>query len=82
LIAGWAAGSSLVAGVLLGAYGTRQLAVFLPDGPVEVAAWLLLIVLYLDVRCGRATPKTAVGWLAAVAGLLAIAAVLELGAGA
>jgi hypothetical protein len=82
LVAGWALGSSLVAGVLLGAYGTRQLAGFLPDGPVEVTAWLLLIVLYLDVRRGRTTPKTAVGWLAAVAGLLAVAAILELGAGA
>jgi hypothetical protein len=82
LVAGWAVGSSILAGVLLGAYGTRQLAVFLPDGPVEVTAWLLLVVLYLDVRRARITPKTAAGRLALVAGLLAVAAVLELGAGA
>jgi hypothetical protein len=82
LIACWSVGSSLMAGVLLGAYATRQLAVFLPDGPVEVTAWLLLLVLYLDVRRGRTTPRSAVACLAAVAGLLAVAAVLELGAGA
>jgi hypothetical protein len=82
IIAGWAIGSSLVAGVLLGAYGGRQLATFLPDGPVEVTAWLLLIVLYVDVRRGRTTPKKAAVWLSAVAALLAVAAVLELGAGA
>jgi len=82
LIACWAVGSSLIAGVLLGAYGMRQLAVFLPDGAVEVTGWLLLLVLYVDVRRGRTTPKSAAAWLAVVAGLLAVAAVLELGAGA
>lgn len=81
LIGCWAVGSSLIAGVLLGAYRTRQLAVFLPDGPVEVTAWLLLIVLYVDVRRGRSTPRSAAACLAVVAGLLAVAAVLELGTG-
>lgn len=80
LVAGWAIGSSLAAGVLLGAYGTRQLRAFLPDGPVEVTAWLLLIALYLDVRRARITPPAAAGRLALVAVLLAVAAVLELGA--
>jgi len=78
----WAVGSSLIAGVLLGAYGMRQLAAFLPDGPVEVTGWLLLIVLYVDVRRGRTTLMKAAAWLVVVAGLLALAAVLELGAGA
>ena len=81
-VAGWAVGSSIVAGVLLGAYGMRQLAAFVPDGPVEVTAWLLLIVLYVDVRRGRSTWRAAAVWLVAVAALLALAAVLELEAGA
>jgi hypothetical protein len=81
-VAGWAVGSSIVAGVLLGAYGMRQVAAFVPDGPVEVTAWLLLIVLYMDVRRGRITGRASAVWLVAVAALLAIAAVLELEAGA
>jgi hypothetical protein len=80
-VAGWAVGSSILAGVLLGAYGTRQLEAFIPDGPVEVTAWLLLLVLYLDVRRGRSSGKAAVVCLAVVAALLAVAAVLELGVG-
>jgi hypothetical protein len=80
-VAGWAVGSSIVAGVLLGAYGMRQLEAFVPDGPVEVTAWLLLIVLYVDVRRGRTSGRTAAVWLLLVAALLAVAAVLELGAG-
>jgi hypothetical protein len=80
-VAGWAVGSSVVAGVLLGAYGMRQLEAFVPDGPVEVTAWLLLIVLYVDVRRGRSTRRAAAVWLTVIAALLAVAAVLELGAG-
>jgi hypothetical protein len=81
-VAGWAVGSSIVAGVLLGAYGMRQLEAFVPDGPVEVPAWLLLILLYVDVRRGRSTGRAAAVRLLAVAALLAFAAVLELEAGA
>lgn len=81
LVAGGVIGSSLAAGVLLGAYGMRQLLAFLPDGPVEVTAWVLLIVLYLDVRRGRTTAKATAARLAMVAVLLGVAAVLELGAG-
>jgi hypothetical protein len=81
-VAGWAIGCSTVAGVLLGAYGERQLQAFIPNGPVEVTAWLLLLVLYLDMRRGRTEGKTATVWLILVAGLLALAAVLEHGAGA
>jgi hypothetical protein len=79
-VAGWATGSSIVAGVLLGAYGMRQLEAFLPDGPVEVTAWLLLLVLYLDVRRGRASARTAEVSLFVIAALLAVAAVFEVGA--
>jgi hypothetical protein len=82
IVGGWAVGSSLVAGVLLGAYGTRQLAVFLPDGPVELTAWLLLVLLYLDVRGSRASLQQAAGRLAVILGLLGVAAILELWAGA
>jgi hypothetical protein len=81
-VAGWAVGSSTLAGVLLGAYGARQLEAFVPDGPVEVTAWLLLILLYVDVRHGRTSGKAAAVRLAVVAALLAVAAVLELGGGA
>jgi hypothetical protein len=77
----WAVGSSLTAGVLLGAYGTRQLEAFLPDGPVEVAAWLLLLVLYLDVRQGRATASQTTSQLGVVLTVLGVAALLELWAG-
>jgi hypothetical protein len=80
-VAGWAIGSSIVAGVLLGAYGMRQLEAFVPDAPVEVTAWLLLIVLYVDVRRGRTSGRATAVWLLLVAVLLAVAAVLELEAG-
>lgn len=82
LVAGWALGSSLAAGVLIGAYGARQLRSFLPYAPVEIAAWLLLVVLYLDLRRGRARLQDAAVRLALIAVLLAVAAVLELWAGA
>jgi hypothetical protein len=81
IVACWAVGSSLIAGVLLGAYGTRQLASYLPDGPVEVTAWVLLVVLYIDLRRNRTSLREAAARLAGVLGLLAVAAVLELKAG-
>jgi len=81
LIGGWAIGSSLAAGVLVGAYGSRQLRNFVPYAPVEITAWLLLVVLYLDLRRGRAGLRDAAARLGLVAALLALAAVLELWAG-
>ena len=45
----WAA----LAGVALGAYGSAQLGAFLPDSPVEVAAWALLLSLYVNARRGQ-----------------------------
>jgi len=77
----WAVGSAVTAGVLLGAYGIRQLEAFLPDGPVEVTGWLLLLVLYLDVRHGRATARQTASRLGVVLAVLGVAALLELWAG-
>jgi hypothetical protein len=70
-------GSAALAGVLLGAYGSRQLQVFLPYAPIEVAAWGLLLALYINTRRGReAWPEYALGLLT-VEALLALAAILE-----
>lgn len=77
----WAIGTAVLAGVLIGAYGTRQIRGFLPQGPIEIAAWLALIVLYVDVRHRRVTIRPAVRRLAVIAVLLAAAALLELWAG-
>ena len=77
----WAIGYATAGGVLLGAYGTRQLRILLPEGPVEIAAWVLLVVLYLDLRRGRVTFGQAAVRLAGVVAILGVAAVLELWAG-
>ena len=74
----WAIGYATGAGVLLGAYGIQQLRAFLPEGPVEIAAWVLLVVLYLDLRRGRVTLTQAALRLAVVVAMLGLAAVLEL----
>jgi hypothetical protein len=78
----WATGTSTLAGMLIGAYGTRQISAFLPQAPVEIAAWMLLLVLYVDVRRGRATVAFTVRRLPVILALLALGAVLELWAGA
>jgi hypothetical protein len=78
----WATGTATLAGVLIGAYGTRQIRAFLPQAPVEIAAWLLLIVLYVDVRRRRATLACTARRLPVILALLALGAVLELWAGA
>jgi cytochrome c-type biogenesis protein CcmH/NrfG len=77
----WAIGYAAAGGALLGAYGTRQLRTYLPEGPVEIAAWVLLVVLYLDLRRGRVTLSQAALRLAGVVAILGMAAVLELWAG-
>jgi hypothetical protein len=77
LIAATAARTAVLAGVLVGAYGTKQLHAFLPDGPVEVAAWALLVCVYVQVRRRRlGLRESAIGLLVAEM-LLAIAALLE-----
>lgn len=75
----WAVGTVALAGVLAGAYGSAQLRAFMPDGPVEVTAWALLITLYIDARRRRGSGRRLLLELATVEGLLAIAAVLEVG---
>ncbi len=78
----WANGSAILAGLLTGAYGPRQLHAFLPQAPVEITAWALLIALYIDVRRQRATVLEIVWGFGVVLALLAAGAVLELWAGA
>lgn len=67
----------VLAGVLLGAYGSAQLRAFLPDGPVEVLAWGLLITVYISARRGRSGWRELAHGLLTVEVLLAIAGVLE-----
>jgi hypothetical protein len=78
----WATGTVVLAGVLAGAYGSRQLDAFLPQGPVEIVAWALLIALYIKVRRQQIAAARAARLLAVVFLVLAAAAVLELWAGA
>jgi hypothetical protein len=78
----WGSGTAVLAGVLAGAYGLTQIRAFLPQGPVELAAWTLLIVLYTQVRSRRIAAARAAYELAIVLLLLAAAAVLELWLGA
>jgi hypothetical protein len=72
----WAMVQAALAGVLLGAYGSPQLQAFLPDGPVEVTGWALLLALYINARRGDGWRQTALG-LVWVQALLALAAILE-----
>ncbi len=75
-------GSAALAGVLTGAYGLAQIRAFLPQGPVELTAWALLIALYVQVRRQRVGAWRAVCQLALILLILAAAAVLELWLGA
>jgi hypothetical protein len=78
----WATWTAVLAGVLAGAYGSVQIRAFLPQGPVEIAAWALLIALYIRVRRQRLAAGTTALLLAVVLVMLALSAVLELWAGA
>lgn len=82
LLVAWATGTALLAGVLLGAYGSRQVRAFLPQGPVELLAWALLIGVYIGVRRQWLGALRAARLLAAVLAILAASAVLELWVGA
>jgi len=75
----WAVVVVFTAGVLLGAYGARQVRAFWPYAPVEITAWALLIASYIDARRGRGSHRRRLLSLAIVEGLLALAAVLEVG---
>ncbi|MGH2903318.1 MAG: hypothetical protein ACRDK7_07020 [Solirubrobacteraceae bacterium] len=78
----WATGTAALAGVLAGAYGLAQIRAFLPQGPVELAAWALLIALYIHVRRQQVRAARAVRELAVIVLVLAASAVLELWLGA
>jgi hypothetical protein len=78
----WATGTAALAGVLAGAYGLAQIRVFLPQGPVELTAWALLIALYAEVRRQRVGARPAACQLALILLLLAASSVLELWLGA
>ena len=77
VLAGAIAGNLLVIGSAIGGYGTRMLVATLPHGPVELAAYSIVLALYLTGR-RRALPaaRMAVAACASVA-LLALAAALE-----
>ncbi len=75
----WTVTVVLTAGILLGAYGERQVQAFWPYAPVELIAWALLIAFYIDARRGRGSARRQLLTLATVEGLLAVAAVLEVG---
>jgi Stage II sporulation protein M len=77
----WATGTAVLAGALAGAYGSRQLHAFLPQGPIEVTAWALLIALYIKVRRQQVAADRAARVLMVVLAMLAVAAVLELWVG-
>jgi hypothetical protein len=79
LLALWALGTVFVAGVLLGAYGAVQARAFWPYAPVEVAAWTLMLALYIDTRRARISVRGVLVGFAGVELLLALAAVLETG---
>ena len=81
IVCAWWLSTALLAGVLIGAYGSRQALAFLPNGPVEIVAWALLIALYVDVRRGRVSTGQLAARLCVVLALLALSAVLELWAG-
>ena len=55
----------------------RSCGAFLPDGPVEVTAWALLLALYINARRGHDEWRQTVWGLVSVEVLLALAAILE-----
>jgi hypothetical protein len=78
----WATGTAALAGVLTGAYGLAQIRAFMPQGPVELTAWTLLIALYIQVRRQRVRPGRAARQLALILLVLGASAILELWLGA
>jgi hypothetical protein len=76
LLAG-AASQVILAGVLLGAYGSQQVRAFMPYAPVEIVAWLVILALYLRARRRQIQQREATIALACGLLLLALAAALE-----
>jgi hypothetical protein len=77
VLALWAVGVAVTAGVLLGAYGSVQARAFWPYAPVELTAWATLLAVYADARLGRHGWRQTVRGLLSVELLLAVAAILE-----
>jgi hypothetical protein len=81
LLSVWAVGVALIAGVLLGAYGSVQARAFWPYAPVEIAAWAMLLAVYVGARLGRYGWRRTLRGLFTVELLLAVAAFLEASGG-
>jgi hypothetical protein len=77
LLAIWAVGVAVTAGVLLGAYGNAQAKVFWPYAPVELVGWALLLAVYTNARLCRYGWRQIARGLVSVEAILAIAAILE-----
>jgi hypothetical protein len=77
LLALWALGTTVTAGVLLGAYGSAQAHAFWPYAPVETLAWAILLALYINARRGPIGWRQAIWSIVGVELLLALAATLE-----
>lgn len=77
----WAVSVALIAGVLLGAYGSVQARAFWPFAPVEIGAWAMLLAVYASARLGRHSWRGTVRGLLTVEMLLAVAAFLEASGG-
>jgi hypothetical protein len=66
-----------IVGAATGAYGLRMVHAMLPHGPLELAAFSLVLALHLRARRTRLAPRTWISTAAITLILLAIAAVLE-----
>jgi hypothetical protein len=66
-----------VIGMALAGYGPRMVRALLPHGPVELAAYALILALYQQGSHARLDRRHAVGVIAASIALLALAAGLE-----
>ena len=71
------AANLIVVGASFGAYGTRMLRVVLPHGPVELAAYSLVLALYRQGRTRALPGRHVVHVVALSVATLALAAVLE-----
>ena len=67
----------IVVGASLGAYGTRMIMAALPHGPVELAAYALVLSLYVQGRDRPLTGRLIVAVAVLTISALALAAILE-----
>jgi hypothetical protein len=78
IVGSWALIISAVVGALLGAFGLQQIKAFMPFGPVEALAWVLMLTVYVRSRVKPTVRGVLLGMLA-VEMLLLVAALLEIG---